>query len=280
MVNQILITGDFHIRATTPAMRIEKDWWEDILRPKIKFICEYAKKHNLVIYHTGDMFDSSYFNSLRILNDLKSLLDGVDITAIFGNHDVYHRSFDSLNRTPFKNLGLKLPESFVTHEVKEQLEDSEFLFIHRFVVKEFCPKYIEQCLTVEELFSLYPQYKFYVIGDNHSGWYYKSKGKIAINPGSISRNTIKQRDYKPRFYVLDLDTLDIKTVYIPINKNVFKDANSIDALEFNCRNIINSFKDSEDLTALEFKDIINLAIKDAPTEIKNKVNYYIEKGGN
>ncbi len=80
--------------------------------------------------------------------------------------------------------------------------------------------------------------------------------------------------------MLDIDTLDIETVYIPINKSVFKDANSIDALEFNCGNIINSFKDSEDLTALEFRDIINLAIKDAPTEIKNKVNYYIEKGGN
>ena len=251
-MSKVLITSDWHIRASTPVNRIEESWWTQVLRPKIEWIL----KQGLPIWHGGDLFDSYNFISLPILNQLKDLFKGADLTIIPGNHDIIGYNHESVKYSAFYNvLGYShLPQSFAIAGCYSQTKDSKAFFYHGYVAKHKVPWFIDDGITAKELMKQYPDYKIFVCGDNHEPFVVRDGDRVLINPGSLTRTNIKQKDFRPRVYILNTETLEVEKRYVPIQKDVWT-AQSIDFEKVNMDLLKEKFQKNLD-ESLDFNSVV------------------------
>ena len=80
-----------------------------------------------------------------------------------------------------------------------------------------------EALTVKQLEAKYPGYDLYLAGDIHIPC---AKSKTLVS-GSMMRMTTAQKDHKPRFYVIETETLKVETVFFPIEEDVWKDTTEV-----------------------------------------------------
>ena len=233
MSKEIIVSGDWHIRASTPISRKERNWWDDVLKPKIEFILSLG----LPIYHTGDFFDRSNFSSLKVLNWMKQYKNS--FTVIPGNHDISNYNWGNIKDSAFYNIfdHENLPSSFAIEGcIDEYSKNVDILFYHGWVTdKKEVPFYMDgKGLTAKDLLKKYPDPKIILTGDNHESFIYRKEDRIVINPGSLTRSTKTQKNYKPKVYELNIETLDVKTIYIPINDDVWMEEEDLEyeKLEF------------------------------------------------
>jgi DNA repair exonuclease SbcCD nuclease subunit len=70
-----------------------------------------------------------------------------------------------------------------------------------------------------KLLKQYPEYDLIVTGDNHQPFVQEYKGRILVNPGSLSRQRASET-HLPRVYLYNAESNTVEPVYIPIEDNV------------------------------------------------------------
>jgi len=276
-----ILTSDWHIRYDIPICR--KDNFLDIQENTLEFIYATAKKHNAAVIIAGDIFHRAIpekSQELEIL--LFKHIKKAPTYIIAGNHDLkYHRvsniekgSFGVLKHSDIVQENDIEGINFYNYSEQLQKDKKGIAVLHRYCEKDNLPEYIEDGITAESLIDDF-NYDLYVVGDNHRGFIYEKNNKIVVNCGSITRQTVDQKDYKPFITLYDTATKTTKQIFLP-------DSNPDDIIDYhiteknNRDNRINSFIEKlQHGTLLDLSFEGNLKRYVLENKIKNNVNEII-----
>ena len=236
---KIVYIADLHLRPTAPINR--KDDYVEAQFKKLEFLISTANRHQAPLLVGGDIFDrASNHPTWFISRVFESLLrlDG-DFIAIPGNHDLVGHSLSSLSSNTvalidylqqativsatlhldYRGIVLALvPYGSSAPSPLRHTRCNNILVVHEPVFEDTVPFYMPDALTVEQLERKYPGYDLYLAGDIHIPC---QKSKTLVS-GSMMRMTTAQKDHKPRFYVIDTETLEVEAVFFPIEEDVWK----------------------------------------------------------
>lgn len=239
---KLVYLSDLHLRPTAPINR-KDDYVEEQFK-KLDFVIDYANDLWAEIVIGGDVFDRaanhpSWFVNrvLAYFRRAKSL-----VTAVPGNHDLIGHNLRTFHDNTLATLSYlsnfyvhveSATESdgvafyhftpFGTQPLPPEPGKKNILVLHEPVFEDTVPFYMPDALTVEQLEAKYPGYDLYLAGDIHIPC---QKSKTLVS-GSMMRMTVAQKEHRPRFYVIDSETLETETVFIPINEDVWADTTEV-----------------------------------------------------
>ena len=225
---KLLLTGDWHIRNTTPQRRVDNYW--ATVRKKINFILDLAIKESCkYIIQPGDLFDSHKANDFlkrHLIMRLKKRK--IKVITVFGQHDLRYHSSNKEN-TPLSVLhaaevvwvahsepiefdNIHIYGASWYEDIPETVYDTgawNILIMHKMVIEN------EKLWDGQEdhklgniLLKTLP-YNLIVSGDNHLSFLISSKSKRLVNCGSLLRSAIDQINHKPVVYILDTDKIEV-----------------------------------------------------------------------
>lgn len=240
---KLIYIADLHLRPTAPINR--KDNYVEAQFKKLDFVIDYTNKVGGKLLIGGDVFDRASNHPSWFLNRvMHSFMKCYEHTYLIpGNHDLVGHSLETIESDSIKLLNYigcelytdlycavigKSAIRFAPFGVKPDCEEfregcNNILVVHEPVYESSVPFYMTDGLTVRELENKYPGFDLYLAGDIHIPC---QKSKTLVS-GSMMRMTTAQKDHKPRFYVIDSDTLEVETVFIPIDEDVWKDVTDI-----------------------------------------------------
>lgn len=226
----LILTSDWHLRETVPVCRTDNFWntqWN-----KVQFIKELQEKYNCPVIHAGDLFHH-WKPSPFLLSKTIEFLPRMFYT-IYGNHDLPQHNLELAEKCGI-NVLLKakklkvLPNASWGQEPDESAQYSFFenrsilvsiLVWHTMTWKDKEPFPGCKDAPAKQLLKKYPQYDIIVTGDNHETFVEEYKGRILVNPGSLTRQTAAQVDHKPCVFLWFAKTNTVEQVFLPIDKNV------------------------------------------------------------
>ena len=240
---KLVIMNDIHIRPTAPINR--KDDYVEAQFRKLRQMIDYSNSLCARMLIGGDLLDKPtvpYWLLNRLITELRR--HEREIYVVPGNHDLVGNNYELVNQCSLKTLSessvidlFELPTlaflgneggkpvyvsawPFGTAPTEPVPEDVRaILLLHFPVFESSVPFYFKDALTVEQLEAKYPGYDRIITGDIHE---VAVKSKTIVT-GSMMRMTIAQRDYKPRFYVLDTIENTVEPVFFDIETDVWRD---------------------------------------------------------
>jgi len=289
---KFLCTADWHVRKENPKYR--KDQYFETQIKKIEWIVKKANELDAHLLIAGDIFDSpkaGYAVTNRVSRELQKMV--YSVITCFGNHDTTFHSQD-LSNTPYGNLIVsKVIEEDRTFfnemtsikslgwegEIPTPWKgDTNILLGHVSVFEKEVPFWCENGITAKQIKKLYPGFDYYVFGDIHIPFVSKN----IINPGSLTRSTTAQVDFKPRVYLLDTEKGSSEEIEIPIEpaEKVFNlDQQEIDKMKD--VKALNSFIDTIKYSGDKpnFKSVLDDVIKqaNATDEVIEVINTVLEE---
>jgi len=231
---KLLITGDWHIRQTTPQRRVD-DYWETV-RKKVNFIVDLAVKEGCkLILQPGDLFDSHRANDLlkRYLI-LRLKIRKIKVITVFGQHDLRYHSSNTRN-TPLAVLGAAGVVSLAYsepidfgdvhiygaswyEEIPEKVIDPDafnILIMHKMVIENEKLWDGQDDHKLGNILLKTLPYNLIVSGDNHNSFLIGNNPKRLVNCGSLLRSNIDQINHKPVVYVFDTNTEVLERHWVP-----------------------------------------------------------------
>jgi DNA repair exonuclease SbcCD nuclease subunit len=227
-----ILTADWHIRESVPTCRTDNFYKTQ--KKKLSFIAELANKYEIPIILAGDLFHkwktSPRIESL-IIEQLKKTKQY--LIAIPGNHDLPAHNVKEIKRSSYNVIyqtGLirKDHENFqaYTFPYGKEIENNKrkntklkICIAHQLTYDIKKPWADCQADSATKLLKKYNGYDLILTGDNHQSFTRKYEGKLLVNPGSITRQTAGQIDFKPSVYIWYSDNT-VKRVFLPIEKDV------------------------------------------------------------
>jgi len=232
---KLIHCSDWHIRSTIPLIREDSFIQEQF--KKVAELVSWSNQYQAPILCAGDMLDSNRI-SFSVYNELQRILLATEygIYVIRGNHDAYFHS-DDVGGTPLIGLhdsgAIKVIDG--THELEPGiiLHGCGFgaepgtpvrgcvniLMVHIPVFCKRVPHFMEDGILAADLETKFPGFDLYLAGDIHEPC---SRGKVNVS-GSMTRTRSPQKDFKPRAYLIDLETGAQEKLYFTIREDVFKD---------------------------------------------------------
>ena len=225
---KIIITSDWHIRETAPSCREEQEFLQ-AQWAKIDYISDLQKKYDCPVIHAGDLFHhwkpSPYLLSKTMEHLPKKFY------TIYGNHDLPQHNIELANKCGVYLLEKagKLNILPGVHWLQEYKEGMELT-----ISKRILPMHI---MTYQGS-KLYPgmtdtpargilrnkKYKdidLIITGHNHQTFVEEWEGKLLINPGSITRQSIDD-EKEPCIYLYDTDDGSYEKIILPHEKEVLQ----------------------------------------------------------
>lgn len=237
---KILVTGDWHLDTHVPQNRIDDYFVAQVA--KVNWIFELAEIEGChYIIQPGDFFNShranDYLKQLWI-SAIDTRLPSTTICTIYGQHDLRYHSSDKDN-TPLRVMEVSgsvhiIPNYWDIHgrlalygcswgePIPKDIEypkDSTFniLVAHIMVIKDKKIWEAQKEFTWGNHLLRRTKFDLIVTGDNHESFVIEGEGhRKLINCGSLMRSTIAQVNHKPVVYIIDTDSKEITTHYIPI----------------------------------------------------------------
>ncbi len=223
--------GDLHVTNQKPKLRKDKDYLLSTIQ-KLDQVYEFANNSDAkIVVQPGDFFDSSkasdYLKQLMI-GKLKEYQNkyGIVTLTIFGQHDLRFHSSDIKNTplavleaagvltilkndipTTYNNVDF-YAASWNEEPIKPSKDKCNVLVTHRMIVKSKIWEGQEDFIYGPNMFRKYPEYTYFVTGDNHQYFTYTVKPvnkpqRYLINCGSIMRSNIGQITHTPCCYLID-----------------------------------------------------------------------------
>jgi len=240
---KIIHSSDWHIRSTIPLIR--KDSFTQEQFEKVAELVSWSNQYQAPVLCAGDMLDSNKV-SFSVYNELQRILLAAEygVYVIRGNHDAYFHS-DDVSGTPLIGLhdsgAVKVIDGIYELEPGTVLHGCGFgtepgnpirgcinvLMIHLPVFCKRVPHFMKDGITAQDLEAKFPGFDLYLAGDIHEPC---SIGKVNVS-GSMMRSTSLQQDFKPRAYLIDLETGTREELYFTLHKNVFKDPLTVEVEE-------------------------------------------------
>lgn len=284
---KIIVTADWHIRATKPRCRIDEDWMET-QRNALNQIQKISKEKNAPVMVVGDIFHSNSDTSFECIQLVQSLADELgELYILAGNHDLpYHSSenieksaigvlFNSQNIFPisefFKKWHWNTDEKIrysASNFDKWDDENAEMVFKHVLCFPDVksIPQNVD-AITAKELLDEFSNARWIFIGDYHHNFHYEKNGRHVINPGCILRQASDFKDYQCGVYYVDTDKNEIEFIPI-IDKERFIDDSYIlkqEEREQRIESFVDKLKDTKNIS-LDFIDNVHKAIQENKLE--------------
>ena len=213
--NTIVCSSDWHITASTPTSRLPG--YQQQQFNKIAWILAYCRKISSPLYIAGDIFEKAR-EPRNLLNQYLKLFveySDIKIYACVGQHDQLWHSKDISDTNIeilfssglFQHIGIAWGDT-------NSIIDSDILLSH-FCVTDKPNKFIDCSVTAKDYLSMVAN-RIVITGDYHQAHYLKTENRILINPGSIMREASDTIKRKPSIYVVNTESLELETIYIPI----------------------------------------------------------------
>ena len=221
-----ILCSDIHLRETQPTCRTDDFWkaqWQ-----AIDYVASLQEKYNCVVLHAGDLFHhwkpSPYLLSTTIKHLPKQFY------TILGQHDLPQHSFDLFDKCGVNTLqeAGKVEVLKTCHWGQTPTKEASFLFPDEerkilvwhhmtYIVAPFPGAQGGQALS---LLKKYPQFDLIVTGDNHQTFTEQYKGRLLVNPGSLTRQTAAQINHKPCVFLYRAEDNTVEQVFLPIKQGV------------------------------------------------------------
>lgn len=270
---KLIITADWHIRATRPRCRIDEDWMQT-QRKALQQLVEIAKVKKAPVFVVGDLFNSNTDTSFECIQIVQQVADELgELYALAGNHDLpYHSSenieksaigvlLNSQNIFPIKKYFEGFECSASNFDEKDN-KAADIVFKHILVfpdLKSLPPN----CdgITAKELLSEFPNAKYIFTGDYHHNFHYEKNGRHVINPGCLLRQASDFKDYKCGVYYVDTENEIVEFIPIIDNEQFVDDSYILkqEEREERIEKFVDKLKDTKNVS-LDFIDNVHKAI--------------------
>ena len=238
-----ILTADIHLTETTPISRTDN--YIEAQDRKLAFLKQLETQYDCPVIDAGDIFDYWKASPWLIARAYKNLPS--EIYIIPGNHDLPEHSMQQyeksalhvlevalairrLSKTPYDRRDFTI----AGFAYGEKLEDvnADIVVIHDLVYEGNPPWPNAVGYQPKDLFKIFTKPRLILTGHYHMALVAKSKdGRLVVNPGSMMRMTIVQKDYKPRCYLYNFDDNEVEPVYFPIEEEVFDDRHIVEPKE-------------------------------------------------
>jgi DNA repair exonuclease SbcCD nuclease subunit len=236
---KFVLLSDLHLLWTNPVGRL--DDVHETQKEKLRFVLGWAKDNEAVVLQAGDFFDRP--RSWHLLPEVMGLLKefGVDVYAVFGQHDTYMYSEGTRQTT---SLGILEKAGLV--QVIDSVEYCSFLSLCNEIIQVCGASYGQEIpeisglaqqriLVIHKSISdapLWPgheysdaegflekhkQFDLILCGDIHRKFFVldKYEERVVCNTGCMVRKTVDLWDHKPCFFVWDSCSDEFEEVEIP-----------------------------------------------------------------
>jgi len=245
---KIMALPDLHLRIQKPKNRKDQDFYSSVVLKKLQWIQDFATENGInYVIQPGDFFDSAEVPK-RIIGDVIKILypntfAKIDWFVVPGQHDLVNHS-PNLSNTPIRLLEeakvvriLKKDEAVWLsdevslqgtgwgEEIPEPSEDAaiNILTLHKMIVNEEKEWDAQEGHTWALQLLRNSGFDYIISGDNHRSFHIRNRSKYLINCGTLIRNKIDMKEYKPCVYVIDTEKKEVKKHYVPINTDVFQE---------------------------------------------------------
>lgn len=235
---KIVYMSDIHLRPSIPLYR--KENYTEQQFDKFNFMIETANELNAPIVVGGDLLDRSSNHPTRFLNRVMNAMRKLHSPwyIVPGNHDLLGHNMDVLEENTIYTMdfweGMKLIREscvlifeddvylyltpFGMEPILPEVGKKNILVVHEPVFESAVPFYMPDAFNRHTLKKRFPGYDLYFAGDIHIPF---AKDNVYV-AGSMMRMTTAQKDQRPRFYIIDTQTMEVETVYFPIEEDVWK----------------------------------------------------------
>jgi predicted phosphodiesterase len=216
-----ILVADIHIREDKPICRIDDfliaQWG------KLMEIEELRKKHNCIVLNAGDLFHKAKPSLWLLSKTLVCLPE--QFYTVYGNHDLPNHSLNNSEHSGIYALEMAqaIHRLEGTHFGQTPTKPSltikgrKILVWHVMTYKDILPYPGCTELTAKKILKKYPEYDLILTGDNHQTFVEKYKGRLLVNPGSMTRQTADQIDHRPVVWLYYADTNTVEPHYLTIN---------------------------------------------------------------
>jgi predicted phosphodiesterase len=222
----LILCSDIHLREDTPVCwtgDFDEEQWDSIL-----FVNRLQVKYNCPVICAGDLFHHWKPSPYLLTRAMKYLPK--NFFTIYGQHDLPQHNLDLAIKSGINTLAeagvLKvIPQCHYGQEPRTDLHfgivspPKEILVWHHmtYITKPFPGASDGQA---EGILRKYSQFDLIVTGDNHQSFYTEYEGRLLVNPGSFTRQSAIQIDFKPRVYLWYAKTNTVEAIYLPIAEGV------------------------------------------------------------
>lgn len=248
---KFILTADWHIRSTIPSCR--KDDFFKVQFEKVKFVLSIAKEYDASIIVAGDIGEKPHWENWLLTKYIELFrLHHLSIYAIPGQHDLVNHRLDKINEG---GIGVLRSSSMINLLKERKVKyDSVHLYPYPFGEKVKRCKKIPSVKTIAITHQLICQkplgwqkdklmaksllrdlecYDLIVSGDNHESFVQEYEGRYLVNPGSLVRTKSDQINFQPKIYLWDSEDNSVKTINVPIEKDVFDLTKTEDEISIN-----------------------------------------------
>lgn len=237
---KFIFLSDLHLSWESSVARLDKNFVE-MQFEKLKFVFDYAQKHDCIILQAGDFFDKprSWWLLPKIIVFLKDYSD-VNVYSIFGQHDMYMRSDDasSTNLGVLEKSGLiKILKDFPwvfpgqdldiygcswdqdVPEIKRKASHFNILVIHA-PIAENALWHGHEYMDAEKFLEKNKDFDIILCGDIHRKFCIEKNGRYILNAGPMIRREANEYNFTHKicFFVYDTETTKMKEEIIPHRK--------------------------------------------------------------
>ena len=238
---KLVLLSDLHLMWDNPVARL------DVVREtqlrKMGYVMEWADRERATVLQAGDFFDTprSWFLAEQWIAFFKSW--GVDIKAIFGQHDTYMYSeatrhatiLGALSAAGLVDLLSEEPEIIPTgpgrpiethvygasySQPVPEPDDADalnILVIHAMIVDAKAWPGQEEFWYAPKFLADHPGYDLILCGDLHRRFHFTSAYRHIVNAGCLTRHTADKYNFthRPGFYVYDTESRAVWLEEVP-----------------------------------------------------------------
>jgi DNA repair exonuclease SbcCD nuclease subunit len=227
----LIACSDLHLREDQPICRTDNFWntqWR-----KMDFIKNLQSQWNCPVICAGDVFHH-YKTSPHLLTETMKHLPA-KFFACAGQHDLPQHSLDLMYKSGFGTLR----EAEYIKTANDWDLDIDIHFCHfgqdppinldkrkKHILVWHHLTYTTKPFPgasggmAEGILRKYNEFCTIFCGDNHQSFTVEYQGRRLVNPGSLTRQTADQADFKPRVYLWYAEDNSVQPVYLPIQEGV------------------------------------------------------------
>lgn len=269
----MIVTADWHLRATKPRCRADEDWIET-QRKALEQVVKIAQGKQCSVFVVGDVFHSNSdtsFECIKMVQDFAQCLFGFGkMYLLCGNHDLPYHSSDNISRSA---IGLLLNSNNIqliknlpnvsAPNFDEPVENKKFVFRHilTFPDAKSIPPNVD-AMTAKELLEETPNAEWIFTGDYHKYFHYEKNGRHVVNSGCLLRQVADMKDYQCGVYYVDTDNDIVDFIPIIDSEQLIDDSYILQENEREERidNFVQKLKDTESVS-LDFLANVESALQ-------------------
>ena len=241
-----ILVADLHLRTDTPICR--NDDFVETQDRKLYEVYSLHKKYKCPILVAGDV-SNRWKETPYSISYMLSRLNGMDLIGVPGNHDLPAHNLKRINESAYWTLvsanfledisdgevypvpdhGYEIygfPYGTKLQSVTRKKGLRKVALVHHYVYKGRKP-FPGQLTRVTALMDQLKGFDLILTGDNHLPFTHKRGRQILVNPGSFTRQKADQINHRPRIYLWNAESNQIKVHYLKIDKKAVSNAHRI-----------------------------------------------------